>query len=425
MKHRILTGILTIVMLTAVALGSPIPMRSESAAAANSSLAGYLESAVPLTPIPLNLTPGVLNGSYRTQEQIDACVPVIEQIIRTYLTTDMSEFERASILYHYLRIHVRYSSVIEEQSSNEYGALIRRAADCWGYASAYQLLCQAAGLECYFVIPKNSGNDMHRWNIVRIDGTYYHVDPQGGVFLEETHPYFTDDIRNSYPVCSETAYQFDPANFDHPVVLYAGECGDQGDNLTFRITSDGEMLIKGEGNLEWSYEATMYTQGAKTITFQDGITSINAYAFVYYFNLETITIPDTVTEIGSNAFRQCENLKSVIIPDSVTKIGEDAFTGCPELTICGNAGSAAEKYAADNGIAFSLIGSYPAVSGDLNGDNAVTAADAVLLARFLAEDDTLSAEQRSGIRSTNPDLDNDGQLTLLDVTVILKKISAQ
>lgn len=60
------------------------------------------------------------------------------------------------------------------------------------------------------------------------------------------------------------------------------------------------------------------------------------------------------------------------------------------------------------------------ISGDFNGDGTLNTADAVMLMRFLSEDDTLSEEQRNTINQAVPDQNADGILTLLDLMMLLK-----
>ncbi|MBR4201884.1 MAG: dockerin type I repeat-containing protein [Oscillospiraceae bacterium] len=62
------------------------------------------------------------------------------------------------------------------------------------------------------------------------------------------------------------------------------------------------------------------------------------------------------------------------------------------------------------------------LSGDFNGDGSVSVADAVLLARFTGEDQTLSDALIGKILSANPDQDHDGFITIMDVAAILKVV---
>lgn len=54
-----------------------------------------------------------------------------------------------------------------------YGALVDGKAVCAGYARAFVLLCQAAGLDAVYVV---SSSMNHGWNAVRLDGQTYYID---------------------------------------------------------------------------------------------------------------------------------------------------------------------------------------------------------------------------------------------------------
>ena len=61
------------------------------------------------------------------------------------------------------------------------------------------------------------------------------------------------------------------------------------------------------------------------------------------------------------------------------------------------------------------------LKGDYNKDGEVTIADAVLLARFIAEDNALTEGLLDGITDENPDYDGDGIVTVLDIRALIKK----
>ena len=71
-----------------------------------------------------------------------------------------------------------------------------------------------------------------------------------------------------------------------------------------------------------------------------------------------------------------------------------------------------EKYAA---------ASITKVAGDLNADGRLGIVDAVLMSRYLSEDDTLNLNPAS---FANADCDGDGLITLLDLRAVLSKITA-
>lgn len=60
-------------------------------------------------------------------------------------------------------------------SATAYGALVNGSAVDEGYAMAYKALCDDLGITCDVVLGMLDGKH-HAWNIVGIDGYYYHVD---------------------------------------------------------------------------------------------------------------------------------------------------------------------------------------------------------------------------------------------------------
>ena len=86
----------------------------------------------------------------------------------------------------------------------------------------------------------------------------------------------------------------------------------------------------------------------------DGVESIGDDAFNNCISMNSPWIPSGLKRIGNRAFWGCKNVKRIVIPFSVGYIGEDAFGGCPQITIVGEKGSVAEKYAMENGIEFSV-----------------------------------------------------------------------
>jgi hypothetical protein len=97
------------------------------------------------------------------------------------------------------------------------------------------------------------------------------------------------------------------------------------------------LTISGTGSMEnYSYGSYApwfsYRYSIKTLTIEQGVTSIGDMAFDGCSELTSVTIPNSVTSIGSSAFSGCSGLISVDIPNSVTSIGDWAFSRCSGLT---------------------------------------------------------------------------------------------
>ena len=295
------------------------------------------------------------------------------------------------------------------------------------------------------------------------------------------------------------------------------------DDLTFAVYDDSATLTKcstsatGAIEIPAEYEGKPVTMIAANafqrctqitnITMPDSINTIGEYAFQsmtaltginisnniralpgYCFEgcqkLESLSIPENVTIINNRVFGNCTTLSSITIPASVQSIGVNVFSGCTlkkltiqnaklnvsgalngltVQTICGYAGSTAEKYAKTNGISFIALDGTPTTTTtttmpqtttttrmatttmlwataatwmttttkivttksanmlqdglkkfDINKDNRVTIADAVLLTRFVSEDEGIVLPQ-----SSEPDVNADGLVTIEDVMSVL------
>lgn len=93
-----------------------------------------------------------------------------------------------------------------------------------------------------------------------------------------------------------------------------------------------------------------YSSGIQSVVLPKQLKTISEGAFYQCENLWTISLPDGITSIGNNAFALCTNLTAVTAPSSLTKIGDNAFGSSAGLRIYASWDTAAQRYAADNGI---------------------------------------------------------------------------
>lgn len=105
-------------------------------------------------------------------------------VLASVLRDGMSDLEKESAVYHWVVVNVNYDwthqDVMAEtprESFTPYGALVDRTAVCLGYATAFQLLMDMAGVECITVVGASSDSqEDHGWNMVRLNGNWYCVD---------------------------------------------------------------------------------------------------------------------------------------------------------------------------------------------------------------------------------------------------------
>ena len=95
------------------------------------------------------------------------------------------DYTKAKILFDILTTEVDYVSDSEE-NQNIISTFVNKQTVCQGYAKAFQYLLNKTGVESVLVKGKANGNN-HAWNLVKLDGEYYHFDVTWG------NPSFADN----------------------------------------------------------------------------------------------------------------------------------------------------------------------------------------------------------------------------------------
>lgn len=90
-----------------------------------------------------------------------------------YVSGDAAEEEKFSQLHAFLT--ERYEYIIEPSITPAYSLLRHGVGDCRAFATVFAAMCRQAGLECFVVTGTRTGSSWY-WNIVSIDGVYYHLD---------------------------------------------------------------------------------------------------------------------------------------------------------------------------------------------------------------------------------------------------------
>ena len=116
-----------------------------------------------------------------------------------------------------------------------------------------------------------------------------------------------------------------------------GNCGAEGDNLTWTLDSDGTLTISGTGAM-YDYDTgnndlpPWYSRRdqIQEVVIGNGVTSIGNDAFYGCTKLETVDLSNATSleKIGQYAFALCKSLSEITIPAKVERIGEYAFYDC-------------------------------------------------------------------------------------------------
>ena len=157
-----------------------------------------------------------------------------------------------------------------------------------------------------------------------------------GTDLDEQYPYQEYDSVTGWVMTS---------------VADAVAYGDCGENVKWKLTSTGELMIAGNGSM---YD---FTSGAQpwyehrdqitSVNVTSGVTTVGGNSFRDHGKIVSVSLPNTLLSIGGSSFMDCSSLPDITIPDSVTVIYSHAFRNCTALTnaVIGNGVKTIELYA--------------------------------------------------------------------------------
>ncbi len=138
-----------------------------------------------------------------------------DRVIAKIITSSMTQREKAEAIYKWCAVNIRYSSLTAHLMGNfnqaAYTGLTKHYGNCYTYYAVASALLSRVGIE-NIEIHRNDPNRPHYWNLVKMDGAWYHFDtcPQPAphrlrVFL------LTDSQVHTFPL--DYYYSFDTNNY--------------------------------------------------------------------------------------------------------------------------------------------------------------------------------------------------------------------
>lgn len=182
-------------------------------------------SALILAGVFTNIVPAyaVTSGYAPTSSEIDAKItPKAQGIINTIIKPSMTTAEKVKAINNYLVMNVQYD--FSFKYTNAYDALFNNKAVCKGYSDSAQKLFTLAGIQSKTVIGTMNGGS-HQWNLVNIDGAWYHVDvTNNDVVVRDVYLLVSDTVmtehgyvwdKSQYPSSLKNYYNYNVSYTDN------------------------------------------------------------------------------------------------------------------------------------------------------------------------------------------------------------------
>ena len=178
----------------------------------------------------LIFVPEYLFDKNKIREHQKALGARVDKLVRTAMK--FSEWDKEKYVHDFICENIRYDKLKKPYSHEIIGPLGHGVGVCEGIAKSVKVLCDALGVWCIIAIcgnnPEKGIKYRHTWNIVRINGQYYHLDATFDNTLGKNEDGLTS-IRYDY-------FNLDDKNIfrDHePLIAPAPPCPD-GNHFYYR-----------------------------------------------------------------------------------------------------------------------------------------------------------------------------------------------
>jgi transglutaminase-like putative cysteine protease len=107
-----------------------------------------------------------------TKEQTDYVDSRIDEILGEIITDGMKDYQKERAIHDYIVLNVKYDTTLTEHTA--YAALAKGVTVCQGYSLLAYKMLNRAGIETRII--EGTAKELHLWNLVKLDGKWYHLD---------------------------------------------------------------------------------------------------------------------------------------------------------------------------------------------------------------------------------------------------------
>ncbi len=124
------------------------------------------------------MIPEYLFDKKKVQDHQKAMKSRVEKLVRP--AVKMTETEKLQYIHDFICENVRYDKLKKQYSHEIIGPLGQGVGVCEGIAKSVKILCDALDIWCTIAIseadPEKGIKYRHAWNVVKVDGKFYHID---------------------------------------------------------------------------------------------------------------------------------------------------------------------------------------------------------------------------------------------------------
>lgn len=134
-------------------------------------------------------------------------------ILERITTSSMDDMDTAWAIYRWARSNISYIGDSDKSDwlSGAHQAFVLGRGDCFVFFAACKALLTAAGIENLDIVKSNISHSRHYWNLVKVNGGWYHFDATPRVGEGDDFFLLTDAELAAYSDSHGGSHVFDPS----------------------------------------------------------------------------------------------------------------------------------------------------------------------------------------------------------------------
>ncbi|APO47714.1 transglutaminase [Paenibacillus xylanexedens] len=217
--------------------------------------------------------------SYReTKEQTDYVNRKVTNVLKEIIKPGMTDHEKVKVIHDWIVLNLSYDTSLKKYTA--YDGLVTGSTVCQGYSLLAYRMLERVGIDNR-IVEGTAGGQLHAWNIVNLDGKWYHMDttwddPTPDRKGKVSHSYYLlsdDEMARDHIWTGKSKYPAAPASYREALLklVKAGDSKKAAYQKLYHALDyslyDEQDAVKGHAALKTKVQSTL-KEGGTSLTFR-------------------------------------------------------------------------------------------------------------------------------------------------------------
>ena len=269
---------------------------------------------------------------FTTKEQEAELTTAINDLLTSFqFDENTSDKKKIDTIYSYITSNIKYDYDNLNREDyylhyTAYAALVQKKAVCEGYAVLFYRLAETCGIDARVITGHAThNNEAHGWNIVNLGNSYYYLDSTWDAGVSE-YTYYLKGTSDFLGHTLDSKFETEEFTSKYPIPL----TGLDFEDVTVNEADFQYNVIAGNAYI------TQYTGTATNVVVPSTlggypVIQIEPHTFYYNTTMKTLTLNEGISTLANEAIFNCSELETINYPStlSIEFAGNTGLSGMP------------------------------------------------------------------------------------------------